>query len=33
MQIQDNTETCYWRGNRSSWRKTSPQPSKQKSIH
>jgi len=23
MQTQDNTETCYWRGNRSNWRKIS----------
>jgi len=28
MQIQDNTETCYWRGNQRTRRKTSPSPSK-----
>ena len=22
MQTQDNTETCYWRENRSTWQKT-----------
>ena len=33
MQTQDNTETCYPIGNRSTWQKTSPRPSKSKSIH
>ena len=33
MHTQDNTETCYRRGNRRARRKTSPQPSKSKSIH
>jgi len=28
MQIQDNTSTCYRRGNRRTWRKTSLPPSK-----
>jgi len=28
MQTQDNTKTCYWRGNRGTWRKTSLRPSK-----
>ena len=33
MHTQDNIETCYQRGNRSTQRKTSPRPSKPKSIH
>ena len=33
MQPQDNTKTCYQRGNRKTRRKTSPLPSKQQSIH
>ena len=33
MQIQDNTKTCYRRGNRKTRRKTYPQSSKSKSIH
>ena len=33
MQTQDNTKTCYQRGNRRTWRKTSPRPSKSKLIH
>ena len=33
MQIQDNTKTCYRRGNRRTRRKTYPQSSKSKSIH
>ena len=35
MQTQDNTETCYRRGNQNTWRKTSlrPRPLKPKSIH
>ena len=33
MQTQDTIETCYRRGNRKTWRKTSPQPSKSKLIH
>jgi len=33
MQTQDNTKTCYRRGNWSTRRKISPQPSKPKSIH
>jgi len=33
MQIQNNTKTCYRRGNQSTWRKTSPRPSKLKVIH
>jgi len=33
MQTQDNTETCYQRGNQRTWWKTSPQPFKSKSIH
>ena len=33
MQIQDNTKLCYWRGNRRTWQKISPRPSKMKSIH
>jgi len=30
MQTQDNIETCYWRGNRKTRRKTSLQLSKSK---
>ena len=33
MQTQDNTKTCYRRGNRSTRQKTSLRPSKSKSIH
>ena len=35
MQTQDNTETCYRRGNQNTWRKTflHPRPFKPKSIH
>ena len=33
MQIQDNTKTCYQRGNRKTRQKISPQPSKSKSIY
>ena len=33
MQTQDNTEMCYRRGNQRTRQKTSPQPSKSKSIH
>ena len=33
MKTQDNTETCYRRGNRKTQRKASPQPSKSKLIH
>ena len=33
LQIQDNTETCYQRGNQRTRRKTSLQPSKSKLIH
>ena len=33
MQTQDNTKTCYRRGNRKTRQKTSPRPSKSKSIH
>ena len=33
MQTQDNTKTCYWRGNQRIQQKISPQPSKSKSIH
>ena len=33
MQTQDNIETCYQRGNRRTWRKTSPRPFKLKLIH
>jgi len=33
MQTQDNTKMCYWWGNRRTRRKTSPRPSKSKSIH
>ena len=34
MQIQDNTETCYRRGNQNTWRKTSlrPRPFKPKIV-
>jgi len=33
MQTQDNTETCYRRGNQSTRQKTSLRPSKSKLIH
>ena len=33
MQTQDNIESCYQRGNRRTWRKTSPRPSNSKSMH
>ena len=33
MQKQDNTEMCYRKRNRRTWLKTSPQPSKSKSIY
>ena len=33
MQTQDNTKTCYRRGNRRTQRKTSPRPSKLKLIY
>ena len=33
MQPQDNTKTCYQRGNLRTRRKTSPRPSKSKSIY
>ena len=33
MQTQDNTETCYRRGNQRTWQKTSPPPFKSKLIH
>ena len=33
MKTQDNTKTCYQKGNRRTWRKTSSRPFKQKSIH
>jgi len=33
MKIQNNIETCYWRGNRSTRRKTSLRPFKSKLIH
>jgi len=33
MQTQDNTKTCYWRGNQKTQQKTSLWPSKSKSIH
>ena len=33
MQPQDNTKTCFRRGNQRTRQKTSPQPSKSKSIH
>jgi len=33
MQTQDNTKTCYRRGNRRIRQKTSPRPSKSKLIH
>ena len=32
MQTQNKTKTCYQRGNWRTWRKTSPRPSKSKSI-
>ena len=33
MQTQDNTKMCYRRGNQRTWKETSPQSSKSKSIH
>jgi len=33
MQTQDNTESCYRKGNQSTRRKTFPRPFKPKSIH